>query len=155
MTGGVSVGKYDHTKAALEALGAEIFFDKVRLKPGKPAVFARLRKTLIFGLPGNPVSAAVTFHLFVRRAIWQMQGASQTGLRQGSAVLGGDARAARERDTYLPARLDTDKLGHLIAHPLKWQGSSDFIGFSQADSLVVVSKGSLLAKGNVADILYL
>lgn len=155
ITGGVSVGKYDHTKAVLEALRAEIFFDKVRLKPGKPAVFARLGKTLVFGLPGNPVSAAVTFHLIVRRAIRQMQGATQTGLRRGAAVLGGDARAARERDTYLPARLESNKLGQLIAHPLRWQGSSDFIGFSQADALILLSRGKQAAKGDVAEIFYL
>jgi molybdopterin molybdotransferase len=155
ITGGVSVGKYDHTKTALLDLGAEIFFEKVALKPGKPAVFARLGKALVFGLPGNPVSAAVTFHLFVRKAIMQLQGAGQTGMRQGFAVLGGDAKSARERDTYLPSRLETNKLGQLIAHPLRWQGSSDFIGFSQADSLIFLSKGTRLAKGEVARIAYL
>ena len=155
ITGGVSVGKYDLTKAVLIELGAEIFFDKVRLKPGKPAVFARLGKTLIFGLPGNPVSAAVTFHLFVRKAILAMQGASLTDLRKGFAVLAADAKAARERDTYLPSRLGTNKLGALVAHPLKWQGSSDFIGFARADSLVFVSKGRLIKKDEVAAIAYL
>src|SRR6185436_13983390 len=86
MTGGVSVGKYDFTKSALLELGAEIFFEKVRLKPGKPTVFARLKDKLIFGLPGNPVSVAATFHLFVRRALLQMQGASNCGLKEGFAV---------------------------------------------------------------------
>ena len=155
ITGGVSVGKYDHTRAALSELGAEIFFDKVRLKPGKPAVFARLRKTLIFGLPGNPVSAAVTFHLFVRKAMLQMQGASATELRNGNAVLAADAKAARERDTYLPSRLETNKLGQLVAFPLKWQGSSDFIGFARADSLIFLPKGAHLKKSEVAEIAFL
>ncbi len=155
LTGGVSVGKYDHTKTALAELGAEIFFDTVRLKPGKPAVFARVGTTLIFGLPGNPVSAAVTFHLFVRKAILKMQGAAATEMRTGFAVLTSDARAARERDTFLPSRIETNKLGQLIAHPLKWQGSSDFVGFAQADSLVFVAKGKMIAKGEVARIVYL
>ncbi|HEX9962736.1 MAG TPA: molybdopterin molybdotransferase MoeA, partial [Pyrinomonadaceae bacterium] len=56
ITGGVSVGDYDFTKPALRELGAEIFFEKVSLKPGKPTVFAKLNDKLIFGLPGNPVS---------------------------------------------------------------------------------------------------
>lgn len=155
ITGGVSVGKYDHTKAALTELGAEIFFEKVRLRPGKPSVFARLGKTLIFGLPGNPVSAAVTFHLFVRKAILKMQGASVTNLKKGFAVLGADAKAAKERDTYLPSRLETNKLGQLVADPLKWQGSSDFIGYARADSLVLVPRGKTLVKGDVAEIAYL
>ena len=155
VTGGVSVGKYDHTKTALSELGAEIFFEKIRLKPGKPAVFARLGKCLIFGLPGNPVSAAVTFHLFVRQALLQLQNASEPLAKRGFALLTIDTRGAKERDTYLPARLSTNKLGHLIAHPLKWSGSSDFVGFSRAEALIVVPQGSQLEKGSVAEIVYL
>lgn len=155
ITGGVSVGKYDHTRSALSELGAEIFFERVRLKPGKPAVFARLGKTLIFGLPGNPVSAAVTFHLFARKAILKMQGAATTGLRKGIAVLGSDAKAARERDTYLPSRIETNKFGQLVAYPLKWQGSSDFVGFARADSMIFVPRGEAKLKGDIAEIVYL
>ncbi len=155
ITGGVSVGKYDLTKKVLAYLGAKIFFDKVRLKPGKPAVFARLGKTLVFGLPGNPVSAAVTFHLFVRKAILATQAASSTALRNGFAVVATDAKAARERDTYLPSRLETDRSGRLIANPLKWQGSSDFVGYSRADSLIFVPKGGMINQGDVAKILFL
>lgn len=155
LTGGVSVGKYDHTKTALAELGAEIFFEKLRLKPGKPAVFARLGKTLIFGLPGNPVSAAVTCYLFVRKAILKMQGAASTEMRKGHALLATNVKAAKDRDTYLPSRLETNNLGQLIAHPLKWQGSSDFIGFARADSLIFLPRGQALASGEVAEINYL
>ena len=152
LTGGVSVGKYDHTKTALSELGAKIFFEKIRLKPGKPAVFARLGTTLVFGLPGNPVSAAVTFHLLVRKAILKMQAATSTDLRTGHAILAADAKAAKDRDTYLPSRLETNELGQLIAHPLKWHGSSDFIGFARADSLVYVPSGTHIKKDEVASI---
>jgi len=155
LTGGVSVGKYDHTKTALAELGADIFFEKIRLKPGKPAVFARLGKALIFGLPGNPVSAAVTFHLFVRKAILQMQGAARTDLRKGFAVIASDAKGTKERDTYLPSRVETSSSGSLVATPLKWSGSSDFVGFAQADSLIFVRKGHNLLKGEVAEFVYL
>lgn len=155
ITGGVSVGKYDLTKAALIELGAEIFFEKVQLKPGKPAVFARLGKTLVFGLPGNPVSAAVTFQLFVRKAMMQMHGANSTSLKTGTAVLATDAKAARDRDTYLPSRVETDETGRLIAVTLRSQGSSDLIGFAQADSLIFVSKGQIIKGGETAQILFL
>jgi molybdopterin molybdotransferase len=155
MTGGVSVGKYDHTKTALRELGAEIFFEKVRLKPGKPAVFAKLKKTFIFGLPGNPVSAAVTFHLFVRRALLRMQAAKRADLLSGHAIVGVDVRAAHERDTYLPSRLETTAAGALMAIPLKWQGSSDFIGFARADSLIFIPRGSSLKAGDVAEIAFI
>ena len=154
ITGGVSVGKYDLTKVALKELGAEIFFERVQLRPGKPTVFARLDNTLIFALPGNPVSAAVTFYLFVRPAILQMQGASGTKLRQGTAVLTATAQAAAERETYLPASLSTDA-GRLLATPLRWHGSSDFVGFAQAEALINLTKGTLAKPGEIVDILFL
>lgn len=155
LTGGVSVGKYDLTKAAIGELGAEIFFERVRLKPGKPAVFARLNDTLVFALPGNPVSAAVTFHLFVRPSLLILQGAKSFEPRTGHAIASGDVRAARERDTYLPARLTSDTSGHLIAEQLKWHGSSDFVGFSQAEALILVDRGTTVNSGEVVRIEYL
>ena len=155
VTGGVSVGKYDLTKPALIDLGAEIAFEKVRLKPGKPTVFARLGKTFIFGLPGNPVSAAVTFYLFVRTALLQMQGSATSTLRQGSAVLKRDARGAKERATYLPARLTTSGAGSLETVPLSWQGSSDLIGFAGAQALICLPAGSAPRAGEVVRIAYL
>src|SRR5437773_3460895 len=79
-SGGVSMGVYDFTKAALKELGAEIFFERVALRPGKPTVFARLGDCLIFGLPGNPVSVTVTFNLFARVTLLAMQGANQPSL---------------------------------------------------------------------------
>lgn len=155
ITGGVSVGKYDLTKAALTELGAEIYFQKVRLRPGKPAVFARLNNTLIFGLPGNPVSSAVTFYLFVRTAILLMQNALWTDLRGGVAVMTSDAKAAKERDTYLPATLATDSRGRLLADPVNWHGSSDFVGFARADALISLKRGEIIPAGQAAPILYL
>ena len=155
ITGGVSVGKYDFTKPALLELGAEIFFDKIALKPGKPTVFAKLGNTYFFGLPGNPVSAAVTFHLFVRQMIMQMQNSADIGLRHGFAVLNERAKGTKDRDTYLPSKLDTDKTGRLIAQPLKWHGSSDFIGFARAEALIILPKGSSREKGEISEIVHL
>lgn len=155
ITGGVSVGKYDLTKTALADIGARILFDRVRLKPGKPTVFATLGKQLIFGLPGNPASVAVTFHLFVRMAILATQGCSQTEIRQGRAVLAKALKGTKERDAYLPASLKTDKTGRLIAEPLKWLGSSDFVGFARADALIVVPRAKRFEQGDVVRIAWL
>ena len=149
ITGGVSVGKYDLTKDVLRSLGAEIYFEKVRLKPGKPTVFGRLGRTLIFGLPGNPVSAAVTFQLFARRAVLGMQGAADTSLRSGFAVAAKRGKGTAERDTFLPAAIDTNDAGRTIATPLKWLGSSDFIGFAKAEALIFIPAGSHVAEGDV------
>ncbi|MDQ1560355.1 MAG: molybdopterin molybdotransferase [Pyrinomonadaceae bacterium] len=141
LSGGVSMGVYDFTKTALRALGAEIFFERVSLRPGKPTVFARLGRTLVFGLPGNPVSVSVTFNLFARTAIRAMQGAKAAALVEEHAVLGRDVRGAIERASYLPAELGTDAAGRLVAEPLRWGGSSDFVAFTRAGALVIVEAG--------------
>jgi molybdenum cofactor synthesis domain-containing protein len=155
VTGGVSVGDYDFTKPALRELGAEIFFEKVSLKPGKPTVFAKLNDKLIFGLPGNPVSVAVTFYLFVRTAILQMQRARDCKLKKGFAVAGGKIKGAKERDSVLPVSLTTDETGKLIIESLRFSGSSNFIAFARADALVFVPQGKTLEKGEAALIAYL
>jgi molybdenum cofactor synthesis domain-containing protein len=154
-TGGVSVGKYDLTKLALRELGAEIFFERLRLKPGKPTVFAKLKKTLIFGLPGNPVSAAVTYYLFVRSALMRMQNAETPNLKKGTAITSKPAKAPKERDAYLPASLSTDANGSLVAEPLDWHGSSDFIGFARTDALLVVKRGTKIESGSPVQLLFL
>ncbi len=141
LSGGVSMGVYDFTKTALHALDAEIFFERVALRPGKPTVFARLGRTLIFGLPGNPVSVSVTFNLFARTALRAMQGADNATLDEDRAVLARAVKGALERASYLPARLTTDDAGRLVAEPLRWGGSSDFVAFTQATALVIVDAG--------------
>ena len=142
LSGGVSMGVYDFTKTALGALGAEMFFERVSLRPGKPTVFARLGRTLVFGLPGNPVSVSVTFNLFARTAIRAMQGAQPAALTEEQAVLGRAVRGAHERASYLPARLRTDSAGRLVAEPLRWGGSSDFVAFTRTDALLILEAGA-------------
>jgi molybdenum cofactor synthesis domain-containing protein len=141
-SGGVSMGVYDFTKTAFRDLGAEIFFERVALRPGKPTVFGRLGKTLIFGLPGNPVSVAVTFNLFVRAALRAMQGATETSLPEFTAVLARDVKGSQGRESYLPAILRTDEKGALLAEPLKWGGSSDFVSFARATGLILLPEGN-------------
>jgi len=143
-SGGVSMGVYDFTKAALKELGAEIFFERVSLRPGKPTVFGRLGKALVFGLPGNPVSVTVTFNLFARTALRAMQGATQTTLMKEQAVLARDVKGSADRESYLPAVLRTDEKGTLLANPLKWGGSSDFIAFAKATALINLPAGTRL-----------
>ena len=155
LTGGVSMGDYDFTKPALRELNAEIFFDKVCLKPGKPCVFAKLGNQLIFGLPGNPVSVIVTFSLFVRTAILQMQNAMQPQLKEGFAVVSSKLKGAKERDSYLPARLEINENAQLIATPLRFSGSSDFVGFAKSDCLIFVPKGKILEAESVAKIVFI
>lgn len=142
LTGGVSVGDYDFTKPALRNLGAEIYFEKVALRPGKPTVFARLGETLVFALPGNPVSAAVTFYLFARLALMLMQKRQDASLVEAHAVLSSGVKAATGRASYLPATLETDAEGCLLARPVRWGGSSDFISFARAEALITLPADS-------------
>jgi molybdenum cofactor synthesis domain-containing protein len=141
LSGGVSMGVYDFTKTALRALGAEIFFERVNLRPGKPTVFARLGRTLVFGLPGNPVSVSVTFNLFARTALRAMQGCAEPAMMEEWGVLARDVKGSAERTSYLPAQLRTNEDGQLLAEPLKWGGSSDFVAFARATALVIVPAG--------------
>ena len=154
-SGGVSMGVYDFTKAAFRELGAEISFERVALKPGKPIVFGKIEDKLMFGLPGNPVSVAVTFNLFARPALRAMQGATEKTLPELTTVLARNVKAAPDRDSYLPAVLRTDEDGRLLAEPLKWGGSSDFVSFARANGLIIVPAGAAFAAGDRAKCLRL
>ena len=141
-SGGVSMGVYDFTKAALQELECEIFFERVALRPGKPTVFGRFANgALVFGLPGNPVSVSVTFNLFARTAMLQLQGANQSQLIEQNAILAHDVKGAQGRQSYLPASLRTDTEGRLLVEALKWGGSSDFVAFTRATALLIVDAG--------------
>ena len=131
-------------------------FERVALRPGKPTVFARLGQTLIFGLPGNPVSVAVTFNLFARTALRAMQGASNTTLAHEHALLTRDVKGSIDRESYLPATLRTDESGNLLVEPLKWGGSSDFVAFARATALINIPAGSAkTAAGSVVRVVHL
>ena len=141
-SGGVSMGVYDFTKSALRELGAEIFFERVALRPGKPTVFGRLPNgCFVFGLPGNPVSVSVTFNLFARTALLRMQGAREPYLEIETAVLTRRAKGSVDRESYLPAKLRTSDEGQLLAEPLKWGGSSDFVNFVHSTALIIIPSG--------------
>src|SRR5258705_8302829 len=106
------MGIYDFTKTALKELGAELFFERVALRPGKPTVFARLPNgTLVFGLPGNPVSVSVTFNLFALTALLAMQGAKEPAMKSEWAVLANQVKGTTDRESYLPALLTTNAEG--------------------------------------------
>ncbi|MCM3903195.1 MAG: molybdopterin molybdotransferase MoeA [Pyrinomonadaceae bacterium] len=140
-SGGVSMGVYDFTKTALNELGAEIFFERVSLRPGKPIVFARLPNgVLVFGLPGNPVSVSVTFNLFARTSLLAMQGALEPALEEEWAILERSVKGS-DRESYLPGQIRTGEAGHLLAQPLKWGGSSDFVALARANVLIKVPAG--------------
>jgi molybdopterin biosynthesis enzyme len=99
--------------------------------------------TLVFGLPGNPVSVSVTFNLFARAALLKMQGASEPVLKTEVAILSRALKGSLDRESFLPAILSGNEKGQLLAEPLKWGGSSDFVAFARATSLINVPAGKL------------
>ncbi len=154
-SGGVSMGDYDLVKAALEAIGARIYFDKVSIRPGKPTVFARRNQTWFFGLPGNPVSTSVTFNVFARPAIRKMQGENSPLLPTVRAVLVHSIKDASSRRSYLPARLFIED-GRAMVESLKWGGSSDLVAFMKANALIMVREDTHeIAEGETVEVLAL
>jgi molybdopterin molybdotransferase len=133
-TGGVSVGPHDHVKPALEELGVEEVFWRVALRPGKPTWFGTSGDTLVFGLPGNPVSAMVTFHLFVRPALAALSGLDPRG-RRAAAVF--DAGYAKQpgRAHVVRCRLDARDDGWHVRPTKSAQGSHVLTSMLDAQAL--------------------
>jgi len=140
VSGGVSMGDYDLVTGVLRRIGARIFFDRVSIHPGKPTVFATHREKLIFGLPGNPVSVAVTCLMFVYPALNRMMGYREAFLPVVEARLTEEAKHAPDRRSYLPGLL-LIKHGEAEVQPLPWGGSSDLVAFVRANSLIIVPEG--------------
>ncbi len=135
--GGVSVGEHDHVRPALAGLGVEQVFWRVALRPGAPTYFGVAPSgTLAFGLPGNPVSAMVTFLLFVRPAIGAMLGAAVQRTR-ATAVLATEHPALPTRTQLVRCRLELRDDGW-HAHPTKAQGSHVLTSMLGADALAIV-----------------
>ncbi len=136
LTGGVSVGPHDHVKPALEALGVEQIFWRVALRPGKPLWFGRRGTQLVFGLPGNPVSAMVCFMLFARPALAVMQGAPAS-LERTRALLAAPVPRQPNREEAVRVRLDDGR-----ALPTGPQGSHQLHSMLGADALAIVPRGA-------------
>lgn len=152
-SGGVSMGDYDLVEAALLDIGAEIFFDKVQIRPGKPIVFARRGHTFFFCLPGNPVSTSVTFNVFARPAIRKMLGHAVPQQPTVKALLAHPLNDASSRRSYLPGRLFIED-GRALVEPLKWGGSSDLVAFVNANALIIVAEDAHeIAEGHAVDVL--
>ena len=138
--GGVSVGEHDHVKRALAELGVERRFWGVALKPGKPTLFGTHDDTLVFGLPGNPVSAMVIFTLLVRPALVALAGGQPERLRT-TAVLGADCAKRPGRTHALRCRLELRDDGW-HAHPFDRQGSHVLTSMVGADCLALLPAAS-------------
>jgi molybdopterin molybdotransferase len=174
ISGGVSVGEHDLVKDALRELGAQIEIWRVAIKPGKPFLFGRMQQSgpsthssppgrvgreargkgsvagsecLVFGLPGNPVSAFVTFLQFVRPAILKMIGAANLDLPQVPAKLAVDLINDSDRVHYIRGKLEHGKFT-----PVGRQESHALFGLSQSNALLRMAVGESLGVGEIVDV---
>ena len=142
-SGGVSVGQHDLVRATLAELGATEVFWRVAVKPGKPIAFAVRGDTLVFGLPGNPVSSLVGFELFVRPALLALQGAREPAPEYLPGRLACSVRRNPHRDELVRARRDGEQL-----EPLSGQDSHMIVRAAAASALVLIPRGDgELARG--------
>jgi molybdopterin molybdotransferase len=139
VSGGVSVGPHDHVKDALHELGVEEHFWGVLLRPGKPTWFGTRDATLAFGLPGNPVSAMVTFQLFARPALAALQGAAPDALRATAVLAHPVARNPRREEAVRVRLRHTDR--GLEAETTGEQGSHMLTSMLGADGLAMIAPG--------------
>lgn len=140
-SGGVSAGDLDLLPEEARRSGFEILFHRVAVRPGKPVAFGRRGKTLWLGLPGNPVSASVCFHLFVRHALDCLEGAADPGPAVRRARLSRDLSVRGGRETYRDAVLEEDAEGAARVCPSESRGSHDLIAHARANVLIRVPAG--------------
>ncbi len=158
LSGGVSMGDKDFVPSELSAAGVRQVFHKVNVKPGKPVWFGVLDKspiarTLVFGLPGNPVSSMVCFELFVRPALRRLMGFSTAELTRVKARLTHPHTTKGERPTYQPARLEWRYDGPIVT-AIPWVGSSDLRATVAANSMALFPVGDqTCAAGSIIEVI--
>jgi molybdopterin molybdotransferase len=148
LSGGVSAGKLDLVPGVLTELGVTPHFHKVALKPGKPIFFGTKKQsegaTLVFGLPGNPVSSFVGFELFVRPALDLLRGRASRGPIFESMPLAAEFAYSTDRPTYHPAQIEDGRV-----QPVTWHGSPDLRALTLANALVLLPVGEQIHRAGV------
>jgi molybdopterin molybdotransferase len=148
VAGGVSVGAKDLVKPTLQKMGAKLELWRVAVKPGKPFMFGRLGSTLVFGLPGNPVSAFVTFLLFARPALWKLGGRSSLELPRARARLEQEMRNPGDRPHYFRGIFQAGAF-----NPVGRQESHALFALAQANALCRLEPDQTLGANSVTEVI--
>ncbi|MEQ8313093.1 MAG: molybdopterin molybdotransferase MoeA [Gammaproteobacteria bacterium] len=151
-TGGVSVGEEDHVKAAVETLGSLDLW-KLAIKPGKPFASGKIGSTQFFGLPGNPVSAFVTFVLLVRPFLLTMSGCQNALPRWLPVACAEELASSGERQEYIRVSLVSGPDGKTMLKSLKQQSSGAGSSLSLADGLAIIPAHTSVARGDTLEFL--
>jgi len=150
LTGGVSMGDYDYVPEIMEKLGVTIHFSSVAVQPGKPTTFGTLDNKLVFGLPGNPVSAFIQFELLVKPAIRKLMGCKQLNPTAIRLPLAEDYRRNRaERMALVPVKI----IAGSAVLPVEFHGSAHIFALGNADGIIAVPIGTTkIDKGEIVDV---
>lgn len=134
LSGGVSAGKYDLVEKVLAEFGAQFFFDRVKIQPGQPLVFGKVKNKIFFGLPGNPGSTMITFDTIARAAVERAQGLREPSLPLLRARLTSPVRHKTGLTRFLPAMLSSDgaTISPMVAH-----GSGDVAALARCNAFLV------------------
>jgi molybdopterin molybdotransferase len=153
-TGGASVGERDYVQDVLRDLGVNLDFWKVMMRPGKPLMFGTRGKTLVFGLPGNPISAFVTATVLVRPALRLMTGHTDPFWPFMGVPLAADLPANGERRHFVRAKLNRNEIGFLEALPIAETDSNHSSSLAEADALIVQPENSgVIPAGEIVEII--
>lgn len=150
LTGGVSMGDYDYVPEIMERLGVSIHFSSVAVQPGKPTTFGTVDSKLVFGLPGNPVSAFMQFELLVKPSIRKLMGCKQLNPTAIRLPLAEEYKRNRaERMALVPVKVVS---GHAVV-PVEFHGSAHIFALGNADGIVAVPIGTTkIDKGELVDV---
>jgi molybdopterin molybdotransferase len=155
-TGGASVGDHDHVQDVLESLGVEIDFWKIAIRPGKPIMFGRKGKTLVFGLPGNPVSAMVTAIVAVLPALRALGGHPEPLGTCMRLPLSAPLPANGPRRHFIRAVVSAKGDGISAVRPSKETDSSHLSSLANANALIIhMENAGELPAGHIVDVILL
>ena len=148
-SGGISVGEFDHTRAVIEAMGGEIVFWKVRMRPGANIAFGSVKGTPWLGLPGNPVSALIGGELFIRPMLRKMSGALRLYPRPVTAIAADPFKGSDSMTHLIRGILIRAENGELHARSTGPQGSGILSSMAAANALLVVPPGRAIDLGEI------
>jgi molybdopterin molybdotransferase len=151
ITGGVSMGDFDFVPAIMAEAGIEIVFKSIAIQPGRPTVFGKKGKKIVFGLPGNPVSSFVLFEILVRPFLLAMMGCTD---RPPVVILPlgkGYSRRKSERQSLIPVRIENG-----VAFPIEYHGSAHISAYSTAHGIISIGIGETeIQKGTMVHVRFI
>ena len=148
LTGGVSMGDFDYVPKVMEQLEIEIIFKSIAIQPGKPTVFGKRGNSIIFGLPGNPVSSFVLFEILVKPFLSRIMGCTEEPEIRKFPLGTSFTRKSSERKLFIPVRIEDGTV-----FPVEYHGSAHINAYSKADGIIILEIGKTgFVKGEITDV---